>query len=278
MAKKKHTPSGGAGEEGHTILPFPSMDEDDSFEESPEYQAQTLVFEAWETSSRRKKVSLAKKALDIFPYCADAFGLLAQYEAKYVEDALEYYIRGYLVGKMALGDDVFQHAVGHFWGLLETRPFMRAYAGMAECFRKLEMHEQAIASYQDMLRLCTSDNMGLRYILMLYLLELTRYKEAESLYRKYRGDYSAWWSYSRALLDFIKKPGTDLPRASLESALEYNSHVPALLLDREPMPEYLPLHYGIGDEGEAVLYADNGRAGWQNAPGALEWLAQQVDS
>ncbi len=280
MAKKKKTPTDTDAKNGHTILPFPNREDSsecDSFDDTPEFLAELLIQEAYETSSKRKRVSLAKQALEIYPFCADAFGILAQFEAKYAEDALDYFTRGYLVARIALGNDIFENGAGHFWEIFETRPFMRAYAGMAECYVELGMHEQAIASYHDILRLCTGDNMGIRYILLPYLLDLKRYKDAEEVYKKYKRDHSAWWFYSRALLDFVKAPEGETALQSLHLALDYNPYIPPLLAGHKPMPAELPFRYAPSGEDEAILYVEKGLSGWQNAPGALQWLKKAVN-
>jgi hypothetical protein len=48
-------------------------------------------------------VALAHKALTISPLCADAYVLLAEEEAKSVEEALEYYRKGVEAGVQVLG-------------------------------------------------------------------------------------------------------------------------------------------------------------------------------
>ena len=40
--------------------------------------------------------------------------------------------RAVKAGKLALGPDGFAEYVGHFWGFLETRPYMRARHALAE--------------------------------------------------------------------------------------------------------------------------------------------------
>ena len=91
-------------------------------------QAQDLMYTAWETPDRRRRISLAEQALRISPLCADAYVLLAEETAATPEEAIELYRKGMEAGERAVGPAAFRDDVGHFWGLLETRPYMRAAA------------------------------------------------------------------------------------------------------------------------------------------------------
>jgi hypothetical protein len=50
---------------------------DERYASRPRYRAEDLVYEAWEAAGERR-VALARKALALWPDCADAYGLLAQ--------------------------------------------------------------------------------------------------------------------------------------------------------------------------------------------------------
>lgn len=57
---------------------------------TPMEEAQDLVYDAWEAPTKRQRVSLARKALKIFPDCADAYSILAD-AARTAEEALDLY-------------------------------------------------------------------------------------------------------------------------------------------------------------------------------------------
>ena len=97
------------------------------------WQAQELMYEAWDTGAKRERIELAKRALEISDLCADAHVLLAEEVAKTLVEARRHYEAGVAAGERALGAQAFERDAGHFWGLLETRPYMRARAGLAEC-------------------------------------------------------------------------------------------------------------------------------------------------
>jgi tetratricopeptide (TPR) repeat protein len=235
--------------------------------------AQEVVYDAWEAPTKKRRIALARKALEISPDCADAYLILAGTEAASIEDVINLYRKGVEAGERAIGKKAFKNDVGHFWGLLETRPYMRARAGLAGYLRAEGKPEEAVEHYWDMLRLNPNDNQGIRDLLMPCLIELGRDKDAEKLFKQYKGDGMAVWMFSRALLDFRKHGDSAISGRSLKKALEENRHVPAYLLGRKKMPRDIPDHYGFGDESEAVLYAYGNHDAWNATPGAMQWLA-----
>jgi tetratricopeptide (TPR) repeat protein len=239
---------------------------------TPLDQAQDLMYQAWEASSPARRVALARQALEISPDCADAYVLLVQYSAGGLAESIALLREGVAAGQRALGKRAFKDDVGSFWGLLDTRPYMRARAGLAQLLREAGQHEEAVAHYRDLLRLNPNDNQGLRYELAACLLDLGLDEDLAALLGQYHDDCSATWAYSAALLAF-RKGGDDADaRQLLVEAKKTNPHVPAYLLGKKKLPRRLPDYIGMGDENEAVVYAISAVAGWKKAVGALDWL------
>lgn len=236
-------------------------------------QAQQIMYQAWDESNPGKRLTLAHQALATSPDCADAYVLLAEEEADTVGRALEYYRQGVEAGQRALGEDYFSEAVGHFWGLLETRPYMRALSGQANMLWQLRRHEEAIAIFREMLRLNPGDNQGVRYSLLQLLVELNRGDEARALIAQYADEYSAAWLYTQALLAFQQEGDSDSSRVALKEALKQNPHVPAYLTGQKRIPTRLPDYISPGDETEAIDYAVGHLNDWRRTPGAVEWIA-----
>jgi tetratricopeptide (TPR) repeat protein len=123
-------------------------------------KAQDVMYEAWERNTSRSRIAVARKALGISPLCADAYVLLAE-EAQSIEEARDLYAKGVEAGELALGPQGFEAYAGHFWGFLETRPYMWARAGLASTLVQLGDVEGALAHYRDMLKLNPNDNQGI---------------------------------------------------------------------------------------------------------------------
>ena len=244
---------------------------------TPLERAQDLIYEAFETESSRKRVQLAKKALKVSPDCADAYVLLAEEDAGSLEEARELYQKGVEAGERALGRETFEEEAGHFWGILETRPYMRARQGLAVCLWELGERQKAIDHYREMLDLNPGDNQGIRYELAGWLLDEELDEELGELLERYEDDASALWVYTRALWAFCKEGDTEKATAALKEATETNPYVPLYLLGHKSLPSALPELIGFGDESEAVAYFARALSGWLRTPQALEWLRLNVD-
>jgi len=244
--------------------------------QTPLEQAQQLIYDAWESPPGRRRVQLAREALKLSPDCADAYVLLAEEAARSPEEAREFYEQGMKAGERALGPRAFKEDVGYFWGILETRPYMRARAGLAACLSVLGERQKAIEHYTDMLRLNPNDNQGIRYLLADHLLEEGDDRALGKLLNQYKEDASASWLYTRALLTFRQEGAGRKANAALRKALEQNRHVPAYLLGKKKLPKHRPELIGFGDDREAVAYAADAVPVWRTTPGALDWLASQL--
>src|SRR5436309_5198713 len=95
------------------------------------FEAQDLMYEAFDARGARR-AALAHQALSISHDCADAYLLLAEETASSLEEARELLEQGVAAGRRALGPEPFEEDVGYFWGILETRPYMRARAALVE--------------------------------------------------------------------------------------------------------------------------------------------------
>jgi tetratricopeptide (TPR) repeat protein len=238
--------------------------------QTPVEQAQEMMYEAFEASGKRR-IKLAKQALTISDDCVDAYVLLAEESAKTLPEARDLYATGVKVGERVLGKELFTEAVGHFWGMVETRPYMRARAGLANCLWLLGEHSEAIEHHQEMLRLNPGDNQGIRYQLLTEYMEEGMNKDAEHLLSEYDDDASATWLYNHALLLF-KKGDSKKARIQLLEAIQYNPLVPGYLLKRKRLPKQLPPYVGFGDKNEAVYYVTEAGYLWSQQAGALDWL------
>ncbi len=235
-------------------------------------QAQKLMYQAWEADNPARRLALAHEALALSPDCADAYVLLAEEEADTVGRALTLYQQGVQAGERALGPAFFDEAAGHFWGILETRPYMRAREGVAHCLWQLNRRPEAVEHYQALLQLNPEDNQGVRYLMTTLLLELDRPEDLAALLKAYKQDSTAVWLYTWALAEFRKRGPHKESDRRLKKALKQNPHVPAYLLGRKRVPNQLPPYMGLGDEDEAAHYAADHLNHWRRTPGAVQWL------
>jgi tetratricopeptide (TPR) repeat protein len=242
---------------------------------TPLGKAQALLYRAFEEPHGERRVQLAKDALALCPDCADAYVLLAEHSRRRKE-TLRLYQQGVAAGERALGAEAFERDVGHFWGILETRPYMRARLGLAHSLWTAGRRDEAVQHLQDMLRLNPGDNQGVRYTLAGFLLFLDRDDDLARLLPQYDDEVSAAWSYTKALLAFRQHGDTPQARQLLKQARKSNQHVPAYLLGEKLPPMKQPGYYSRGDESEALNYIGSFLAAWKSSPAAIAWLRENA--
>jgi len=247
-------------------MPVEEAAPDSSLEE-----AQDIMVQAWEATGARR-VKLARKALEVCPDCADAYVLLAEEVAQTPAEARAFYEQGVKAGERALGPDARKELKGHYWGVLETRPYMRARFGLAQCLWEMGELREAADHMSALLKLNPDDNQGVRYSLLTLLMELGDNDAALKLHRKYKDDAMAVWRYNGALLTFRLEGPSEKAAQELKDAISYNPLVPPYLLGTKNLPKYLPAYIGFGDENEAVAYTAENDQVWIESKGALEWL------
>lgn len=235
--------------------------------------AQQVMYDAWDQTTRRSRVALARKALGISPLCADAYNLLAG-EAGSAAEALDLYARGLAAGELALGPEGFEAYAGHFWGHLETRPYMRARHGLALALLERGEEDAALEHFRAMLELNPNDNQGIRYLLLAVLLGRDDTEAVKRLLASYGDEWSTHWAYTRALLAYREgRAGQAATLKLLRDARSINAYVPAILAGtRAPDPSRTG-YITVGGADEATEYVRSCGAAWERTPGAIEWLA-----
>ena len=243
--------------------------------QAPEEQAQALIDQAWEARTQRQAAALARRALEIFPDCADAYNVLAGAEARSAEDALVLYEHGVDAGRRTLGNAFFDEHRGHFWGMIETRPYLRARRGLADCLWALGRKRESITHCEALLELSPDDNQGIRHGLLSRYLALGNDMGAARLFRDYPHDASAAFLWSRVLLD-LRRGDQVAATEHLVLAMHGNPHVAGFFAGKRKPPARLPAHYSPGDRNEAALYIANFAEAWLASADAMDWLTGQL--
>jgi tetratricopeptide (TPR) repeat protein len=242
---------------------------------TPLEQAQDKMYEAWGAEDD-ERVKLAREALAISPDCADAYVLLAEETPGTIEETRELYQKGVEAGERALGHEFFEQNAGDFWGIIETRPYMRARAGLAETAEAMGEPNQAVEHYRELLRLNPNDNQGVRFALACRLLKSRAYEELGKLLDQYKDDATASWLYTRALWLFRKEGATKQANAELVKALKQNPFVPLYMLGAAQAPDEPPDFIEMGGEGEAIEYIGMNGLAWLDTEGAIQWFFETL--
>jgi len=221
--------------------------------------------------SPEKGLEMVKKALEIDPDCADAYLFLAN-KTKDIDEAIELSKKAMTGARKKLGEDVFKNDVGHFWGIVETRPYMRAKAGYAELLQLKKNYDAAVKEYQELLELNPNDNQGNRDMLSCLLLQINRWRDYEQLYQKYPDEFSTLWLYNRALFLYIRYGGIPRTIEALNQAIECNPHVLDILTGKKEPKLSESDYYTVGSFEEASFYFSLTCNIWVKHPKAFRWM------
>jgi len=233
-------------------------------------RSQDLVYEAYEQPVSKAK-KLIKKALELDPNNADAYNYLASIE-KNIDKAIKQYEKAIKAGEKTLGKKFFKEEKGYFWGIPETRPYMRAKAGLADCLYAKNEVDKAIEIYEEMLELNPNDNQGVRYLLSTLLLDKDDLTGFELFIKNNEEEDCAVWNYNNALYSFKKIGRKAKSNRILLNAYKSNAFVIDYLLGKKKLPVRPPQYIGRGDENEAIAYVFYNWKIWDKTKGALDWL------
>ena len=236
-------------------------------------KAQDLYFEAMDAPSKAAQFDLLEKALKLDPGNPDVLLAMLRHLPTSASEEIEILRRIVQMGEERLGENTFEEYSGHFWGFVETRPYMRARAQLAEALNEGARVEEAMSEWEGMLALNPNDNQGIRYRLLPVYLSLGRRKEAGQLFKKYpEAEFNTVFAWGQVLELFLSGDQDMAAEAALE-AQKQNGFSKAFILGHRRVPKNLPDAYSPGSKEEAACFASDLRLAWEAHPAALAWLA-----
>jgi tetratricopeptide (TPR) repeat protein len=243
------------------------------YKRTPKDMAHDLALEAHSLRTPKQRILAAQKAIEMDPDCAEAYIILADEFGETPLDEIEYYEKAIAAAQRTLGESFFKENKGHFWGLHETRSFMRAKQFMAQSLWAVHRQSDAINIMWELLDLNPNDNQGNRYILFDWLLADNRQKDIDDLLKLYPKDSGAHWEYNK-LLFYFKKFGPEIEKTKKQAQVAFasNEHVVKYLTGKIKIPGEMPSHYSYGSKDEAICYVQDSIIGWMNTINAPEWL------
>ena len=228
--------------------------------ETAEEQALALVETARSIFGRRR-IALARRALEIWPGCAAAWLFLSQ-NAPDLERAGEILARGVEATRPELAP--------------ESLPFLELLRNLGDTLAMLKRCEEAAAVYGEVLELAPWDPAGARYGFASVLLALGRDAEAGDLLDRFGDDSAALLAWPRVLLGFRREGDSLETRRLLKKAWQTNGLIAGLLLGMRSVAQAARRSSGAGGENEAGLYLVLSCDTWKTTPGALDWLRARV--
>ncbi|MBN2244574.1 MAG: tetratricopeptide repeat protein [Candidatus Aminicenantes bacterium] len=240
-------------------------------EYDPVEEAQELAYEALDTEDPYEALELCRKALDIDPDCFDASFLIIQLTARSLSELIKKTEKLLSDEEQKFGREYFEENKGDFWGLVETRPYMRAKHAIINMLLDAEKIPDAIRHAEDMLALNPNDNQGIRDTLLGMYLETGDLEKARKLIDQYPAEYYAVFLWGKVLERCLSG---DLKEAvnTFKKAHKRNPYVFDYLVGNK-MPDLDAFDfYSPGEESEAVHCLMEIGGAWSKHPEAIDWL------
>lgn len=243
--------------------------------DTPVEQAQELAFQAMEEPDDRKALALARRALELDPDCIDARSVEIQITMDDLLDRVKAHNALLEQARQAMGKEFFEENKGQFWGVVTTRPYMRALDYLADLLVPLERFDEAIAVYEEMIELNPEDNQGVRDSLLGLYLGEGDVLRARSLLNRYHKDDMAVFSWGRAIERFLSG---DMPQAreALKNAVRANAFVLPIMAGFEDIPEDHDGGFSPGDINEAWYCLMELGPVWKKQPDVMTWIASEL--
>ena len=148
--------------------------------------AYELLEKAENAKSKAQAIKYAKEAYEKCPECFDAIIFQCDLEENGIK-RMKLLDAGLKTEKNRLIKEKYfdKENIGHFYGIFETRPYIRGLVIKAEYLLEEGKLRQAESVCNEVLKLNANDNMGARYLLMAIYATLEEENDMLKLYKKY---------------------------------------------------------------------------------------------
>lgn len=243
-------------------------------------QSDDLLFEAYEEPIKSKAIKLAKQALEINPDNIDAENFITKFETNTIKKLGKYKeTLDKEQAKLEKEDFFNKENIGIFWGLMETRPYMRTKHSYMLTLMELGRYTEAIKQGEELLKLCESDNLGIRYLIMGLYTVLERFEECDKIYNKYSDD-STFMLFPLSIM-YYKKGDYKKCKKILKEIQENNEYLLNYLIGRKKFTktkvEYIEINgtYSWGSEEEAYFIAKDYKYLLETVPSFIEFIERE---
>ena len=161
------------------------------YENTPLDDAFEILDKAYSANTKSKALKLAKKAYEKSNDCFDAILFQVELEDDPIK-AQNLLNNGLNNEKKRLEKEGFfkENNIGHFYGIYETRPFIKGLSYKADMLVDNKKIDEAVRTLEEIIRLNDNDNTGARTKLLSLYAYLKDEEKLLNLYNKYKKDKS----------------------------------------------------------------------------------------
>ena len=216
--------------------------------------AYDLLEQAENAKFKKQALKLAKEAYNMCPDCFDALLFQVDLEENSIKRD-ELLKEGLEFEKARLIDEGYfeKENIGKFYGLFETRPYIRGLHAKLNYLLIDGKYKQARDLCNEILKLNNNDNLGARYLLMSIYALLEEEKEMLNLYKKYSEE-----CFEMLFPQFVLyyKIGQDnKAKEMLKRINKCNSNFIKFFKGTlKQNPDIMDGYYSKGDSSEIIMY------------------------
>ena len=244
-------------------------------------QSDELLFEAYDEPIKSKAIKLAKKALEINPDNIDAENFITKFETNTIRKLKRYKETLDKEHIKLQKEEMFnKEEIGIFWGLIETRPYMRTKHCYMLTLMELGRYTEAIKQGEELLRLCKNDNQGIRYLMIGLYTVLEKFEECENLYKKYP-ENSTFMLFALSIM-YYKKGDYKKTKKILKEIQENNEYILGYLKQEIKFTKVKINNfeaeggYSCGSEAEAYFIVKDYKYLLATVPSFIEFVEREI--
>lgn len=180
-------------------------------------------------------------------------------------------------------EGIWATAVGDFWAVWETRPYMRAVYALFETYRSNQMYRKALEIGYEMICLNENDNLGLRHELAAIHATIEDEEHLLTLLDRFAYDKNIRFMLPHIVL--LVKTGREDEALAIYEMLQRNFPGFNAFLKKDPasllreMDDYDMAGYQVGSAEEFIVACcDLGREVFMHTRYLYEWLYEHKDA
>lgn len=227
------------------------------YENTPLDDAYDLLEKAEHARTKKMALKYAKQAYETCPDCFDAIILLAHLEDNSIK-RMKILNEGLESERERLETENYfeKDNIGSFYGIFETRPYIRGLYFKAEFLSEDGKIKKALDVCKEILRLNENDNTGARYLLMAIYAYLEDEENLVKIFKKY-GERSLETLFPMFAL-YYKQENDKKAKAYLKEINERNPHFLDFFKDDMIQEDDAPKgYYSKGSPSEVLMYFNN---------------------
>ncbi len=143
------------------------------------FEADDIFYSADPSVEETKRLELLQQVVNLNPFHGDAKMELVRikYSGKVLSEELSKLVKFEAKFLKDVKNITPEHSSGHYWGIIETRPYMRMNYNLAEVYFEIGEVNKGIKILEMLFEVSKFDNMGIRFIFPKHLLAHGKYNK-----------------------------------------------------------------------------------------------------